>query len=219
MSITVAFSELAVRVLSELGLPGVFLLMVLESALVPIPSEVVMVFAGFLVYRGRFGLIESVAAGSLGNLVGSLLAYYLGLSAGRSFLLRYGRYLLVSEHHLLAAERFFQRSGRLAVFVGRMLPAVRTVISFPAGVARMSVRDFTVLTFLGSIPWNLLLVTAGYYLGENWWLVESYAPLLDALGVGLLLLLAACYFLRVRRAHLPEAGSGRRLYPGRAEAS
>ncbi|QOJ78949.1 DedA family protein [Infirmifilum lucidum] len=196
MSLTTAVSEFSVDVLSRLGLPGVFLLMVLESALVPIPSEVVMVFSGFLVYKGLFGFVEAVMAGTLGNLVGSLVAYYLGLSAGRPFILKYGRYLLLSEHHVASAEEFFQRRGSLAVFLGRMLPAVRTVISFPAGVARMDAAKFSVLTFLGSIPWNTALVLAGYHLGENWAVIESHAPLLDTLGVGILALIAIYYFMR-----------------------
>ncbi len=170
--------------------------MVLESALVPIPSEVVMVFSGFLVYKGLFGFVEAVMAGTLGNLVGSLIAYYLGLSAGRPFLLKYGRYLLLNEHHIASAERFFQRRGGLAVFLGRMLPAVRTVISFPAGVARMNIAKFAALTFLGSIPWNTALVLAGYSLGENWAVVESHAPLLDAIGVSILALAAVYYLVK-----------------------
>ncbi len=185
------------------GYLGVFALMALESALVPVPSEAVMPFAGFLVSRGVFGFWETVAAGSLGNLAGSLAAYWLGARYGRPLLERYGRYLLISGEELDAVEEFFWRHGDAAVFLGRLMPAVRTVISFPAGMARMPLARFAALTFLGSVPWNAALTYAGVVLGEHWRLVEELGVYLDAAVVAGVVALALL-LLRKRREGLLE---------------
>jgi len=192
MGVTAWLVGYAVSLVEAGGYLGVFALMALESALVPVPSEAVMPFAGFLVSRGVFGFWEAVAAGSLGNLAGGLAAYWLGARYGRGLLERYGRYLLVGEGELRRVEAFFARHGEAAVFLGRLLPAVRTVISFPAGVARVPLGRFAALTFAGSVPWNAALTYLGVLLGENWRLVEAAGVYLDAAVVaGALLLLAA----------------------------
>ncbi len=178
------------------GYLGVFALMALESALIPVPSEAVMPFAGFLVSRGVFGFWEAVAAGSLGNLAGSLAAYALGARYGRPLLERYGRYLLIGEEELSRVEEFFARHGDAAVFFGRLLPAVRTVISFPAGMARVPLARFSLLTFAGSVPWNAALTYAGVVLGENWVLVEEMGGYLDVAVLAVLALLAYLFLRR-----------------------
>jgi membrane protein DedA with SNARE-associated domain len=149
------------------GLPAVFLLMTLESACIPVPSEAIMLFAGFSVSKGDLTLFGIVAAGVLGNVVGSWIAYALGYY-GRLELLERNRLFHVNPRHLAMTERWFQRYGSATVFFSRMLPIVRTFISLPAGVARMPFWRFTVLTTLGSIPWVLLLALVGRKVGDNW---------------------------------------------------
>jgi len=198
MSITVYLAELVISIISKLGLPGVFFLMTLESALIPIPSEVVMVFAGFLVWRREMGFLEAVLAGTLGNYVGSVIVYFLGRGYGFSFLYRYGRYFFISREHLEKTEIFFQEKGKLAVFVGRMLPAVRTFISLPAGIARMSFGEFSIYTVLGSIPWNMALTYLGIVLGENWCLVVKYSSLVDLVAVVLLIAILVYFYFSTK---------------------
>ena len=149
------------------GLPAVFLLMTLESACIPVPSEAIMLFAGFSVSKGDLTLFGIVAAGVLGNVVGSWIAYALGYY-GRLELLERNRVFHVNPRQLAMTERWFQRYGSATVFFSRMLPIIRTFISLPAGVARMPFWRFTVLTFLGSIPWVLFLALVGRKVGDNW---------------------------------------------------
>ncbi|MGZ4199272.1 MAG: DedA family protein [Thermoleophilia bacterium] len=163
------------NLIGQWGLPAVFILMLLESACIPIPSEATMPFAGFAVSQGHLSLFGIVAAGVAGNLVGSWIAYAVGFYGGRPFVERYGRYVLLRPHHLILAERFFARYGPITVFVARMLPIVRTFISLPAGFGRMPFWKFTVYTVLGCVPWVLLLGYLGEKLGSNW---EKIRPLL-----------------------------------------
>jgi membrane protein DedA with SNARE-associated domain len=168
------------------GLFAVFGLMLLESMGILIPSEAISPFAGYLVSQGRMNFFAAVAAGVLGNLVGSWIAYFVGLWGGRELWFNYGRYVGVRAHHLKVAERWFDRYGEFAVFVSRCLPVVRTFISFPAGTARMNLAKFTFYTFVGCIPWVFALTYLGYYLGENWGEVGHFLHYLDyavALGV------------------------------------
>lgn len=170
-------------VISQIGYVGVFFLMVLESALIPIPSEVIMPFSGFLVATGQFNIFYVLVAGTLGNLVGSVIAYYIGLYVGRNLVLRYGRYVLIDKKHLDLADRWFQKFGDKIIFVSRNLPAVRTYISLPAGISKMNVFKFSVYTLIGSIPWNFALLYAGVLMGQNWELILKYTAVLDVLVV------------------------------------
>ena len=180
------------------GLFAVFGLMLLESMGVLIPSEAISPFAGYLVSRGQMGFFGAVAAGVLGNLVGSWVAYIVGLWGGRELWFRYGRYVGVRAHHLKVAERWFDRYGEFAVLVSRCLPVVRTFISFPAGTARMNLAKFSFYTFVGCVPWVLALTYLGYYLGENWEEVGRFLHYLDY-AVALTMLAGAVYlFLRWR---------------------
>ena len=161
------------------GVPAVFVLMLLESMGILIPSEAISPFAGYLVSEGRMTLFAAVAAGVLGNLVGSWVAYFIGLWGGRELWFRYGKYVGVKAHHLDVAEKWFDRYGELTVCVSRCLPVVRTFISFPAGTARMNFAKFSVYTFLGCIPWVFALTYLGYVLGENWERIGDFLHYLD----------------------------------------
>lgn len=155
-------------VISAMGYGGVMLLMGIESALIPLPSEIIMPFAGYLVFKGQFTLHGAALAGALGCVAGSIPAYYLGLYGGRPALERWGRYVLVSRREVEFADRLFARHGQWVVLAGRMLPVVRTFIAFPAGVARMNMARFLLYTFVGSYPWCWGLAWVGMKLGEQW---------------------------------------------------
>lgn len=159
--------DAATNVIDALGLPGVFLLMTAESACIPIPSEAIMLFAGFNVSEGNMTLFGIVAAGVLGNLVGSLIAYAAGYY-GRIELLDQSRFIHVNRRHLDWADRWFERHGSATVFFTRMLPIIRTFISLPAGAARMPIGRFTAFTLAGSIPWVLMLAIVGREVGDRW---------------------------------------------------
>lgn len=184
-------------VVSQIGYVGVFILMVLESALIPIPSEVIMPFSGFLVATGEFNLFYVLAAGTIGNLVGSVIAYYIGSSIGRKLLLRYGKYVLLDKSHLDLADRWFQKFGDKIVFISRNLPAVRTYISLPAGISKMNIAKFSIYTLIGSIPWNFLLLYVGVILRQNWELILRYTTILDVIVV-ISVLAFIIWFLRKR---------------------
>ena len=157
-----------IATISMLGYFGVVLLMAIESACIPLPSEIIMPFAGYLVYAGRFNLWWVGVAGAVGCVVGSLIAYWVGMYGGRPLIEKYGRYVLVSRHDLDLADRWFARYGEIIVFASRLLPVIRTFIAFPAGVARMNVTRFVIYTFAGSLPWCLGLAYVGQILGEQW---------------------------------------------------
>ena len=157
-----------IATISALGYFGVVLLMAIESACIPLPSEIIMPFAGYLVYAGRFNLWWVGVAGAVGCVVGSLIAYWVGMYGGRPLIEKYGRYVLVSRHDLDLADRWFARYGEIIVFASRLLPVIRTFIAFPAGVARMNLTRFVIYTFAGSLPWCLGLAYVGQILGEQW---------------------------------------------------
>lgn len=159
---------IVVGTISLLGYGGIFLLMFLESCGVPMPSEVIMPFSGFLVFKGQLVLFTIVVVGTLGNLVGSLLAYWIGHHGGRPLIEKYGRYILISRHDLDLADRWFAKYGPLTVFFGRLLPVVRTYISFPAGISKMDLKKFTTYTTLGALPWVWLFGWLGIKMGANW---------------------------------------------------
>jgi len=182
--------------IGDWGLPAVFILMLLESACIPIPSEATMPFAGFAVSQGHMSLFGIVVAGVAGNLVGSWISYAVGFYGGKPFVERYGRYVLLRPHHLVVAERFFARYGPITVFVGRLLPIVRTFISLPAGFGRMAFWKFTLYTVLGCIPWVLLLGYVGEKLGSNW---ESIRPLLHYLDYAVVVALVALVIWAILR--------------------
>jgi membrane protein DedA with SNARE-associated domain len=188
--------DAATNVIDALGLPGVFLLMTAESACIPIPSEAIMLFAGFNVSQGNMTLFGIVAAGVLGNLVGSLIAYAAGYY-GRIELLDRNRFIHINRRHLETADRWFERHGSATVFFARMLPIIRTFISLPAGAARMPLGRFVVFTLAGCIPWVLLLAIIGREVGDNW---DQWRDKLHYLDYAVIALaVAGIVYLIVRR--------------------
>lgn len=167
-SITDPIVNFAVDVVGELGLWGIFILMVPESALIPIPSEATMLFAGFNVAEGRYGLWEAVAVGTIANVIGSWIAYAIGYYGRLDILEKHGKKLHITPHHLELADRWFEKYGSVTVLVTRCMPIVRTFISLPAGVARMPFWRFTILTAIGCVPWMLMLTLIGKAAGDNW---------------------------------------------------
>ncbi len=193
-SITEKLADFTTRVVGDLGLPGIFLLMVPESACIPIPSEATMLFAGFNVSEGKYSLVAAVLVGSVANLVGSLIAYAVGFYGREGILEKHGRRLHIKPSQLAWADRWFQKYGSAAVFFSRMLPVIRTFISLPAGTARMPLGRFSVLTFAGAVPWNLGLVLAGRSARDNWTEIKDKLHYVDY-AVALLLLLGAAFLL------------------------
>jgi membrane protein DedA with SNARE-associated domain len=167
-SLTDPLVELATNVVEEIGLLGVFVLMLLESACIPIPSEATMLFAGFNVSQGEYSLFAATMVGSVANLVGSWAAYWVGYAGRVDVLEKHGKKLHIKKSHLEWADRWFERHGDATVFFTRMLPIIRTFISLPAGVARMPFWRFSVLTLAGCIPWVLMLTWIGKAAGDNW---------------------------------------------------
>ena len=142
-----------IATISSLGYGGIVLLMAIESACIPLPSEIIMPFAGYLVFKGEMQLWAVALAGAVGCVLGSFVAYYAGAWGGRPFVEKYGKYILVSHHDLAMADRWFQRHGDITIFVGRLLPVIRTFIAFPAGISRMAMGRFVIYTFVGSYIW------------------------------------------------------------------
>jgi membrane protein DedA with SNARE-associated domain len=208
--IIAALAGFIIAVISKAGYLGVLLLMTIESACIPLPSEIIMPFAGYLVYTGRFSLLWAATAGAIGCNVGSVIAYEIGARGGRRLVERYGSYIFLSRHDLEMAERFFERFGGAAVFIGRLLPVIRTFIALPAGIARMPRLRFHIYTFAGSWPWCFGLAWIGMKLGEQWDKdprLKQWFHRLDALII-LLLVAGAAWFVwshwknRVRAAEL-----------------
>ncbi|MHA6529547.1 DedA family protein [Paenibacillus sp. BAC0078] len=192
-------SETALSLVNTLGIWGIWIGMILESACIPIPSEVIMLSGGFLVAQGSLSFVEVVVAGVVGNLIGSMIAYYVGRAGGRRLLDKYGKYILLNAHHMEQAERWFARFGEGTVFFTRMLPFIRTFISLPAGIAGMKGWKFIVFTSLGCIPWNMALVYLGYRLGGNWSIVEQYLRPISYAVCGVVVLLLGWWLLRRKK--------------------
>jgi membrane protein DedA with SNARE-associated domain len=192
-------SNFIISVIEQLGYAGVFVGMTLESVGLPIPSEVIMPFAGYVVWEGGLTLIGITVAGTLGCLAGSLIAYYIGLWGGRPLLERYGKYVLISKRELDLADKWFDKYGDRAVFVSRLLPVVRTYISFPAGIVHMDVKKFSLYTVLGSLPWCFALAYIGVLLGPHWEDIKGLFRYLDIVViVGIIALVAYLIYRRER---------------------
>jgi len=163
-----------IAVISTLGYGGIVLLMGIESACIPLPSEIIMPFSGYLVFKGEMTLWGVALAGAVGCVLGSIPAYYLGMIGGRPLVEKYGKWVLISHHDLHIADRWFEKHGEIIIFIGRLLPAVRTFIAFPAGIARMHMGRFIAYTFVGSLLWCWVLAYAGMKMGQNWESLKVY---------------------------------------------
>jgi len=193
-AIITEISRFVVSMISTFGYTGIFLTMAIESACIPLPSEIIMPFAGYLVTTGQFTMLGVTLAGAIGNVAGSIVAYYAGVWGGRPLVERYGPYMLVSRKDIEMADRWFAKYGEAAVFFGRMLPIVRTFISLPAGIAGVNIYRFILFTFLGALPWCYLLAYVGVKMGEHWEQLKDYFHQFDiVIGVGLAL--AIGYFV------------------------
>jgi membrane protein DedA with SNARE-associated domain len=205
-SLTDPIVNAAVDVVDAMGLPGVFVLMVLESACIPVPSEATMLFAGFNVANGEYSLFAAVAVGSLANLVGSWIAYGVGYAGRVDILEKHGKKLHIKKSHLEWADRWFERHGDATVFFTRMLPIIRTFISLPAGVARMPFWRFSALTLAGCVPWVLMLTFIGKQAGDNWEDWKDSLHYVDYAVAAAIVLGAAYLLVRARRRR--KAGGG-----------
>jgi membrane protein DedA with SNARE-associated domain len=203
-SIIDALVQWATHLIGAWGLPAVFFLMLLESACIPVPSEAIMPFAGFAVSEGTMTLLGITVAGVAGNVIGSWIAYWVGLYGGRPFIDKYGKYILLRHHHVELAERWFAKYGAATVFFTRCLPIVRTFISLPAGIARMPFWKFTLYTLLGCIPWVFFLGWLGTRLGENWEKIRPYLHYADYAVVAALVVVVVWAVWKWRRGR----GSG-----------
>jgi membrane protein DedA with SNARE-associated domain len=163
-----------IGVISSMGYGGIVLLMAIESACIPLPSEIIMPFSGFLVFKGELSLFYVALAGAVGCVLGSIPAYYLGVFGGRPLVEKYGKWVLVSPHDLELADQWFARYGEIIIFIGRLLPVVRTFIAFPAGIARMNMGKFVIYTFTGSFIWCWVLAYAGMKMGQHWESLHVY---------------------------------------------
>jgi membrane protein DedA with SNARE-associated domain len=202
LSILQQLVDFVTETIGDHGVPAVFGLMALESACIPVPSEVIQLFAGYLVSQNRMGLIAAILAGTLGNVVGSWIAWGVGATGGREFIERYGKYVHVTPKRMDLADRWFERYGNKVVFWSRMLPIVRTFISLPAGVARMPFGRFTLYTFLGALPWCTGLTLLGVQVGQNWQTWEGRLKYFDY-AVAAALVVGVVYLVRKWRRAAP----------------
>jgi len=184
-----------INLISSWGYSGILVLMTIESACVPLPSEIIMPFSGYLVSTGRFNLHLASITGALGCAIGSTISYFAGYYGGRPLILKYGKYILISKHELDRADRFFTRFGSSAVFIARLLPIVRTFISLPAGISKMPFGRFIIYSFIGSLPWCYALVYAGKILGENWLIIKNYIRKFDILIAIFIIALIALFII------------------------
>ncbi|MEK7396620.1 MAG: DedA family protein [Candidatus Poribacteria bacterium] len=196
-------ASIVIRVIGYIGYGGVFGLMLVESCGILMPSEAIMPFSGFQVALGNMNYWIVTLMGGLGNLVGSMLAYWIGMKGGRPLAEKYGRYVLISKHDLDIADRWFTKYGELTAFFGRLLPIIRTFISFPAGIAKMNFLKFCIYTFIGSLFWSAMLAWIGVKLGENWNLLREKLHNFD-MAIAVIIVLGAAWYvwrhIRILRA-------------------
>lgn len=187
-------SDSVTQFISSIGYPGIFFLMALESAAIPVPSELIMTFSGYLAYQHVFDFTAIVILGAAGCMAGSAISYWIGLKGGRTFIDKYGAYVFLNHHHLDIAENWFKKYGDRAVFFSRMLPVVRTFISLPAGMGRYSFKKLIIYSFIGSLPWCFALAYVGFKLGSQWKNIIIFFNGLDMIIVFMVIVLVAYYW-------------------------
>lgn len=188
-----------VETVGTLGYIGIFFMMFLESSFFPFPSEVVMIPAGYLAYKGEMNIYFAILAGVSGSLAGALFNYYLAIKFGRVILLKYGRYVFIKEETIVNMENFFEKHGAISTFFGRLIPAVRQYISFPAGLAKMNLALFSFYTSLGAAIWVIILALLGYYIGDNEALIKEYLRYI-IMGILLIIAIFGFYYYKKQRA-------------------
>ncbi len=187
-------SNYITQFISSIGYAGVFILMTLESAALPVPSEVVMPFAGYLAYQGVFNLFLISIVGAVGCTAGSVISYYVGRNGGRPFIEKYGKYLFIESRHMELAETWFNKFGDRAVFFSRLLPVVRTFISLPAGIGRYDLKKLVIFSFIGSLPWCFALAYVGFSLGPLWKNIIGFFNELDILVIAAIIMVVLYYW-------------------------
>jgi len=189
-----------VDTVGSLGYIGIFIMMFLESSFFPFPSEVVMIPAGYLAYKGEMNIYIAIFSGIAGSLTGALFNYFLAVKFGRKFLVKYGKYFFIKEETISKMEEFFKSHGHISTFSGRLIPAVRQYISFPAGLARMNLLVFSIYTTLGAAIWVVILTLLGYYLGDNEALIKEYLRYIIAAILLVLAIIAYLYYLKIKKS-------------------
>lgn len=207
MGITEFLVGYIVAFISSTGYASIFILMMLESMIAPVPSEAVMPFAGFLIESGNFTFAGVIFFSTLGSIAGSLISYYLGYFGGRPLVERYGKYLLLDKHHLDLTEKYFNKRGDLTIFISRFIPVVRHLISIPAGMGKMKLFKFTVYTIIGAGLWNSFLAYVGIKLKENWEEVLKYSSVIDIAVVAILLVILLYTAVKLRKAYITRKKS------------
>jgi len=182
----------------DMGYMGIFLLMMIESSFIPFPSELVLIPAGYLAQQGEMNVFIIFAASLLGSLVGAFINYFLAFFIGRELLMRYGKYIFISNSAMEKMERFFNAHGPISTFSGRLIPGIRQLISIPAGLSKMALVPFTLYTALGAGIWSIVLIGLGYLLGENKTLMASYLHQITLVMVGAMIVLIAVYIIRIK---------------------
>ena len=193
------FSQMFLGFIASWGYFAVALLMAMENACIPIPSELILGFAGYLIFADQMTFTGALTAGMVGGMLGSIFAYEVGHRGGRSFVDRYGKYFFVKKSHVDIAQNWFDKYGVKAVFFSRMLPVVRTFISLPAGFAHVNMKKFLIMTFAGSLPWTALILFAGMMLGESWKILTEIGHEASIAFVVVCAIAVAFFYLRHRR--------------------
>jgi membrane protein DedA with SNARE-associated domain len=183
--------------ISAVGYFGVFILMIMESMVFPVPSEAVMPFAGYLASTGRFSFIWVLTVATIGTLIGSLISYYIGLK-GEHLIRKYHKILLLNEHDLDYTNKFFIKNGSKTIFIARFIPVIRHLISIPAGIGKMNLKKFIAYTLFGGLIWNFILIYLGYKIGENWRLISDYSKIIDIFIICLMIIVIG-YFIYYRK--------------------
>ncbi|KKT20070.1 MAG: hypothetical protein UW03_C0010G0014 [Candidatus Peregrinibacteria bacterium GW2011_GWA2_43_8] len=207
MGITEFLAEYITGFMESTGYITVFFGMIMESMVFPVPSEAIMPFAGFLIAEGRFSFLGVIGISTLGSIVGSLISYFIGLYGGRPFVNKFGKYVLLDQEELNLTERFFRKHGEATIFISRFIPVVRHLISLPAGLAKMNLWKFVILTVLGAGLWNAFLAYVGFYLKQNWEVVMKYSRIVD---IVVLVILAVLVGMFVRRGWRKKTVDSRR---------
>ena len=201
----ISLGQFSIQVILFLGYPGILILMAMESMMVPLPSELVMPFAGFLASQGKLNLALIIVYSSLGSLLGSLLSYYIGKYGGYKLVLKYGKYLFLDAHDLEKTEQWFARRGSKTIFLSRFIPVVRHLISIPAGIGKMDLKKFCIYTIAGATLWNTILAYFGYILGKNWEMVRKYMEFLS-LPITIIVLVLGIFMIYRHVRHKKSTG-------------
>jgi len=199
MGLTESLVNFIVNFIGSAGYASIAVLMTCESMVLPVPSEAVMPFAGFLIFEGKFSFPLVIAFSTLGSIIGSLISYYIGMWGGRPFIDKFGRYFLLNHHHLELTERYFKKRGDITILICRFIPVVRHLISIPAGIGEMNILKFLLYTILGAGTWNAFLTWCGYILKSNWGEIMKYSHIIDIVVVAALTGIAIYFFVKLHK--------------------